>query len=183
MGLYALSAWLNPLAGLSRLPSIGKVTMTGSKVTMELPRLAGFTRDGRSYELTASAAAQDLSQPQLIELKDLRAKVELQDKNVVNVTAQAGIYDTKSEAVSLSQNIVVASPGYEVRLSEALLDMKKGTVVSQKPVEVLLPGGRLNANQLEVQESGDVVVFRGGVTMHLEAQRTSAEPGPQERGP
>jgi lipopolysaccharide export system protein LptC len=163
--LYALSAWLNPLTALSRLPT-GKLVVSGTRITMDLPKLAGFTRDGRSYELTASAAAQDLRKPHFIELKEVRARVELADGSVVNVMASTGLYETKNEVVTLYDNVVVtSSAGTEIRLSEARLDMRKAHVVSSKPVEVLLPNGRIDANQMEVIEGGDVVQFRGGVTM------------------
>src|SRR5437016_5027355 len=58
----ALSSWLNPLRFLSDLPiDLGKLVVSGTKITMEAPRLAGYTRDNRAYELSARAAAQDIT--------------------------------------------------------------------------------------------------------------------------
>jgi lipopolysaccharide export system protein LptC len=180
--LYALSAWLNPLTALSRLPSGARLTVSGTKITMDLPKLAGFTRDGRSYELTAAAAAQDLRRPHFIELKEIRTKVELVDGSVVHVTASTGLYETKTEVVTLYQDVVVtSSAGTEIRLSEARLDMRKGHVLSNKPVEVLLPNGRIDAKQMEVIEGGDVVQFRGGVTMLVNPDSVQTSPGEQRR--
>jgi lipopolysaccharide export system protein LptC len=176
--LYALSAWLNPLTALSRLPSGARLVVSGTKITMDLPKLAGFTRDGRSYELTAAAAAQDLRRPHFIELKEIRSKVELVDGSVVNVTARTGLYETKSEVVTLYQDVVMtSSAGTEIRLSEARLDMRKAHVLSNKPVEVLLPNGRIDAKQMEVIEGGDVVQFRGGVTMLVNPDSVQTSPG------
>jgi lipopolysaccharide export system protein LptC len=180
-GLYVLSAWLNPLTALSRLPS-GKLVVSGTRITMDLPKLAGFTRDGRSYELTASAAAQDLRRPHFIELKEVRAKVELVDGSVVNVRSATGLYETKTEVITLYEDVVVtSSAGAEIRLSEARLDMRKAHVLSNKPVEVLLPNGRIDANQMEVVEGGDVVQFRGGVSMLVNSDsiQTSARETPR----
>ncbi len=179
--LYAISVWLNPLTALSRLPT-GKLVVSGTRITMDLPKLAGFTRDGRSYELTASAAAQDLRKPHFIELKEVRAKVELVDGSVVKVMATTGLYETKSEVVTLYEQVVVtSSTGAEIRLAEARLDMRKAHVLSNKPVEVLLPNGRIDANQLEVIEGGDVVQFRGGVRMLVSPNsiQASAEEAPR----
>jgi len=39
---------------------IGSVVVSGSKIMMQQPRLAGFTKDNRRYDLTAQAAGQDL---------------------------------------------------------------------------------------------------------------------------
>jgi lipopolysaccharide export system protein LptC len=180
-GLYVLSAWLNPLTALSRLPS-GKLVVSGTRITMDLPKLAGFTRDGRSYELTASAAAQDLRRPHFIELKEVRAKVELVDGSVVNVRSATGLYETKTEVITLYEDVVVtSSAGAEIRLSEARLDVRKAHVLSNKPVEVLLPTGRIDANQMEVIEGGEVVQFRGGVTMLVNPDSVQTGPGESPR--
>ena len=168
IAVYVFLSFFNPLNALARLPSI-KLNISGTKITMEAPKLAGYTRDGRSYELTAAAAAQDLKRPHFIELKEIRANIELQDGALVNVTADAGVYDTKSEIVTLDRNVLVtASSGTEIRLAEARLDIRKGHIVSERPVEVLLPNGRIDANQLEVIENGDVVNFRGGVVVTMQ---------------
>jgi lipopolysaccharide export system protein LptC len=169
VAVYVLTSFFNPWNALSKLPSIAKLNVSGTKITMDAPRLAGYTRDGRSYELTAAAAAQDLKRPQFIELKDIRAKVELQDSGVVNVSADSGVYDNKSEVVTLTQNVLVtATSGQEIRLIEARLDIRKGHIVSDQPVEVLLSNGRIDAKQLEVTDNGDTIYFRGGVVMTMQ---------------
>lgn len=163
---YAVVTWLNPLRVLADLPNLGQVVISGRKVMMAAPRLAGYTRDGRSYELTATSAAQDLTKLQFIELKDIRAKVELEDASVVQVRADGGQYDTKTEAVTIKDHVVVtSSEGTELRLLEAFLDLRKGHVLSQQPVEVLMPAGRIDARRLEITGGGDLVTFGGGVTM------------------
>jgi lipopolysaccharide export system protein LptC len=60
-----------------------------------------------------------------------------------------------------------SSTGYAGHLTEALIDVRKGNVVSEKPVEVKLLQGVLNSNRLHIENSGDLVVFDGGVTMTL----------------
>lgn len=164
-----LAAWLNPLRALANLPSgTGKLVISGSKLTMELPRLAGFTRDSRAYELTAAAAAQDVTQPTVVELKELRGKIEMQNKTTVELSAHNGVFDTKSDLLKLSDNIVMLmSSGQEGYLSEATVNIRSGHVVSDKPVRMKMPTGNIKANRLEVHNSGEVVVFDGGVVMDI----------------
>ena len=182
IGLYVFVTWFNPWAVLARLPSIGgKVVVSGTTITMDMPKVAGYTPDGRAYEMTARAASQDLKRPQFIELKDIQAKVDLADKSRVDVSADSGIYDTKAELVVLRNNVkVLSSAGTEVRLREAVMDMRKGSVLSEKPVEVLMSNGRLDARQVEVSEAGSVIHFRGGVNMVL--QPTDRTPSASDRG-
>lgn len=164
-----LFAYFRPLQVLSRLPiDPSKLVISGTKITMEAPRLAGFTRDGRGYELTAKAAAQDLTHPDILELKDIHARVEMQDKTTLRLAANTGIYDTKADVLRLRDDIQVSSSsGYEGRLSEAVVDIKKGVLVSEAPVELKMLNGTLNANRLEVTENGDAVFFDRGVKMLL----------------
>ena len=55
---------------LAKLPAdIGNLVVSGTKITMEKPHLSGFTSDARAYELSADAAKQDLTKPDLIELQ------------------------------------------------------------------------------------------------------------------
>ncbi len=79
-GVVATS-WLQPLRALAKVPiELGSLVVSGTKITMQQPRLAGFTADNRQYELTAQAAAQDLTKPGMVELQGLRAIMEMQDK-------------------------------------------------------------------------------------------------------
>ena len=162
-----LVTYFNPLRILAKLPiDIGNLVVSGTKITMEQPRLSGFTSDARGYEFSADAAKQDLTKPDLIELRNIRAKVQMQDKSTMEMTATTGIYDSKGETLRLDQNIVLtSSTGYRGRLSEAMIDIRKGNVVSEQPVEVEMLQGTLNANRLEIVDSGDLVRFDGGVNM------------------
>ena len=86
---------------------------------------------------------------------------------MVTMSAVSGIYNVKTEMLTLSDDInLVSSTGYEGRLSEAVIDVRKGSVVSEKPVWVKLLNGFLNARRLEVVENGAVVRF-GGVAMTI----------------
>jgi lipopolysaccharide export system protein LptC len=167
--LLAIAAmnYLNPLR-LLRLPAdFGNLVVSGTKITMEAPRLAGFTRDSRAYEVTANAASQDFTRPEVIELKDIRAKFDTEDKGQMQISAASGTYDAKSEMLLLGPDIAITSKEYEGQLSEASVDVRAGTVVSEKPVQVKFLKGTLNSNRLEVRDSGKLVIFGGGVDMIL----------------
>lgn len=164
-----LITYFNPLRMLTKLPiDISDMVVSGTKITMEKPRLAGFTHDSRAYELSAEAAAQDLTKPDLVELKNLRAKVEMQDKSTMQMSALTGVYNSKTEMLQLDKDIhLSSSTGYQGLMSEATIDIRKGNVVSNSPVELKMLQGTLNANKLEIVDSGDVVRFHGGVVMDM----------------
>jgi lipopolysaccharide export system protein LptC len=167
--LVLLASWLDPLRMLTKLPlDVSGVVISGTKITMQQPRIAGFTRDGRAYELTAHAAAQEITKPDTIELQGVSGNTETSDRAMLTLTADNGVYDNKSNILTLRNNVVFkSSAGLAVNLSEAAVDVHSGGIVSEKPVEVKFAQGTINAARLEVVDSGDVIRFEGDVNMVL----------------
>lgn len=175
--LLTIGANYMPAVGPLRLPGeIGKLVIKGHKVTMQQPRLTGYTVDSRPYEFTASSADQDITKPDLMDLHQIQAKIELEDKSMVNLTANSGSYDMKTEMLTLADKIhVVSSNGYEARLSEAAVDVHRGTIISEKPVWVKLTGSVIDGQKLEVRDSGNVIRFSGGVRMVVQPDQVNAQ--------
>jgi lipopolysaccharide export system protein LptC len=169
--------YMPPIGGF-RLPGeMGKLVIKGTKITMQAPRLTGFTNDSRAYEFTAKAAAQDITKPNFVELQQISAKMEMADKSMVDMTADTGVYDLKTDTLTLNNNIHVASStGYQGRLSQAVVDVRKGNVVSAQPVWVNLLDGLLNAKRMEIVDNGDVIRF-GKVTMILQLGKEATKEG------
>jgi lipopolysaccharide export system protein LptC len=176
LGATWLVSWLDPMKMLVKLPiDAGKLVISGTKITMEAPKLSGYTRDQRWYELTAAAAEQDITKPDMIGLRQVRAKVEAEDKSTMFLSAKDGTFDRKANVLTLNNNISLkSSTGYEIRLDEAVVDTGSGEVVSNKPVEVLSQQGTIKAERLEVLKSGEVVRFTGNVVMNLNGQDADA---------
>jgi lipopolysaccharide export system protein LptC len=157
---------------------VGTLVVSGTKIMMQQPHLAGFTRDNRRYDMVAQAAAQDLTKPDMIELQGILATMEMKDKVTFETRAQGGLYNAKTEQLTLTQNIVVtSSSGYQAFLNEAVLDVKAGKIVSDKPVEVKTATWTINANGMEVAESGDVMRFDRGVSVTLLLESTTSGMG------
>src|SRR5215211_9200922 len=130
-GLVAISVY-NPFRMLlPKLPvDIGNLVVSGTKITMESPHLSGYTPDQRPYEVWAKTATQDVTAPDHVDLKTLRAKVLMGDQTTtVTLDASDGLMDTKQQVLELQKDIFLqSSSGYEARLSQAFVDMGKGTV-------------------------------------------------------
>jgi lipopolysaccharide export system protein LptC len=174
--IVVLVNYLPLILGFRLSGEIGKLVIKGTKVTMQAPRMTGFTADSRPYVFTAKFAEQDITKPDLMELHQIDAKVEMEDKSTVNVTSNSGTYDMKTETLNLAENIhLVSSTGYEVRLSEAVIDVHKGNVASEKPVWVKLPNGFINAKRLEVLDGGGIIRFGGGVAMTVRPDQEATQ--------
>ncbi len=171
-----LVTYFNPLRMLAKLPiNVGNLVVSGSKVTMQQPHLTGFTRDGRAYELSAEAAAQDMTKPDFVELHNIRAKLQMQDKSKAAMTALSGHYNSKDQMLRLERDININSATYSGHLTEALIDVQKGDVTSDKPVHVTFEQGTLDSHGLQIKNSGEVAIFSGGVSMTVKPQQPLAD--------
>jgi len=132
---------------------------------MESPKLTGFKNDNRPYEVTASEATQDVRRPDLVNLKNLKARIVTDERGgVARLTAASGVLDTKREQMRLRDDIVVTTDsGYEVKLRSAFVRFKAGSVVSNQPVSVSFGNGTIDAEGLTVEDNGKVMSFKGRV--------------------
>jgi lipopolysaccharide export system protein LptC len=169
-GVVAISIF-NPFRILmKKLPiDLDNLVVSGTKITMESPHMSGFSPDQRPYEVWAKTATQDLTDPDRVELKTVRAKVLMEDRTTtVTMDARTGLFNTKAQLLDLRKDIFLqSSTGYEARLSQALVDIGKGNVTSEEHVDVKLLNGTLTADKLRITEKGELVRFEGHVVMNL----------------
>lgn len=156
---------LNPLKSINASVTMGPLSVAGTKVTMENPRLTGYRKEGRPYEVTATAAFQDVRKPTVIELKQMRGRLATDDAGgVARIEAATGVFDTTKEALDLKDDIrVFTDAGQEMRLRSAAVDFKSGTLRSKEAVAVAFPEGTIDAEAFEVADNGKTISFVGGV--------------------
>ncbi|MGA9300803.1 MAG: LPS export ABC transporter periplasmic protein LptC [Bradyrhizobium sp.] len=174
---------------LPKLPvDMSNLVISGTKITMESPHMAGYSQDQRPYEVWANTATQDVTDPDHVELHTLRGKVLMQDQSTVTLEAVKGLMDTKQQLLDLHKDIYVqTTAGYEAWLSQAFVDMNKGTVTSDEHVDVKWADGKISADTMKITGGGDVARFDGHVVMNIDklpppADAESApEPSPPAR--
>jgi len=170
---FVLWTWFNPVRLLLSVPDNigGDLVVSGTKITMQQPRITGFTKDSRPYEFTATAAAQDLTRPDIVEMQDLRGKFQMQDNSTTDVVAPSGTYNSKKEVLQLGKDTVVTSTaGYKVTIDNAVIDIRATTLVTEDPVQVEMKEGRLDAKRMEILESGNILRF-DAVRMTLKGEQ------------
>jgi lipopolysaccharide export system protein LptC len=154
---------------------IGRLTLSGTRLTMEEPKLSGFTDDKRGYSVNARTAEQDLSKPDLVDLTDIEARMELADKGWTTVVAKTGTMNVKSQFITLSGGVDLAMKGgYAGTLKDADVDVKAGTIVTQKPVVFTYQDAKLVADTLTVTDRGAKALFVGNVQLDFVPSTLSA---------
>lgn len=161
--------YLNPFSLSVDLPfELGRVSFSGTQVVMESPKLQGFTQDNRGYKVTAETAAQDLTQPNKIDLKKINANLELTDQGWARLIAQTGSYDTKVEQITLGDGVHFStSSGYGGELQDATVDIKGGRLSTENPVVLTYLDGKLTADRMEVWQKDARALLTGRVQLYF----------------
>jgi lipopolysaccharide export system protein LptC len=186
MAAIILVSIFNPFRMLlPKLPiDIKDLVVSGTKITMESPHLAGYSTDRRPYEVWAKTAVQDVTDPDHVELKALRGKVLMEDQSTVMLQAVNGLMDTKQQLLELHKDIYLqTTAGYEAWMSQAFVDMGKGTVTSDEHVDVKWADGKLSADKMKITGGGEVVRFDGNVVMNIDKLPQPAEAQPEPAPP
>jgi lipopolysaccharide export system protein LptC len=77
--------------------------------------------------------------------------------------------NNKQQVLDLHKDIYLqTSTGYEAWLTQAFVDMAKGTVTSEEHVDVKWLSGTVSADRLRITGGGEVVRFEGNVVMNLD---------------
>jgi lipopolysaccharide export system protein LptC len=169
-------SFFNPFGALPQNVTISGGNLNGTRVTMELPKLTGFRKDGRPYEVRASSGVQDVRQPNIIELNDLDAKLAMADQTTVRVAAPNGVYDSTREFMDFKGDVRIKSDsGYDIAMNSAQMDFKAGTVVSDKPVTVLMTNGTVHADRLNIIDNGRIITFEGNVRSTLMVDKDKSQ--------
>lgn len=159
----AMIGILDPLRSIGGL-SLGPVSLSGSKITMDAPRLSGFRAGTQPYEMTAASATQDVKNPSVVELQQITGQISLDGGGKAEINARSGIYDSQKESLNLAGDVRVRTDtGYEAKLSSAAVDFKGGRVVSSEPVTVTITEGTISADRLDISDNGKHIVFEGRV--------------------
>lgn len=179
MAVIIAISLFNPFRYLSKLPpDVGDLIVSSSKISMESPHLAGFTNKGRPFEMWARTAIQGLTNQDHVDLHTLRAKVQSEDQSTVIIESREGQFETKAQLLKLNKDVYLHdSKGTEAWMTQADIDLDKGTITSDSPVDVKWEGGMLRGQRMRITEKGDLIRFEGGVMMNLD-NNSLGEPAP-----
>jgi lipopolysaccharide export system protein LptC len=146
--------------------SIGRLSIENGVLKMENPRLSGYSQNDKTYEVSATAAMQDLSNPHVVRLQEVMARITEEDGHWTSIDARSGLFNSQKETLRLNDNVRVRNDqGDEMRLKSADIAFKSGSVVSNQPVEIDMLNGQLRAQRMQIENKGKHILFTGKVTL------------------
>jgi lipopolysaccharide export system protein LptC len=151
---------------LSAIAKGAGIDVTAESVTMNRPRISGFEGTRRAYDVQAESAVQSLSDPKIVTFHKIDASIGLDDAGTAKVFAPTGVYDGNWNTLALKDGITIATDtGYSATVGEVAVDLGRGTLVSEMPIEIRTGQGMIKANSISVTERGKRVMFGNGVSV------------------
>ena len=169
VGLFALVIVTSILTRIEIHLRVGDIDITANGLAMDSPHLSGSDGNGRHYDVTARLAVQDLENPKVIRLNDIRASVTQASGERADFVAAGGVYDAGAQTLVLDTSITIrSSTGASADLSRAEIDLATGEVVSDAPVAFSSSLGAIKADGMSVNKKNGSVTFEGGVKMTVD---------------
>lgn len=165
--------------GYSYLSMLGSVSfdVSGSaysdgKLVMANPKLDGFTKDNLAYSMTAQRALQRLDDTGVVELEGIDATLPINERVVATVGADRGIYDRNNNTLDIRSPITITTTdGMTATFQSAYLEIEKGNMSTDKPVDIKVNGGQITADSMNVLENGKIMIFERSVKMQINPDR------------
>ena len=179
VSIIAIVAAFDPFKHLPGAFSLAGVGVSGTRITMDQPKISGVQQGGGPYEIKATAGIQDITKPSIIELVGVDAKVGMADRTTTHILSSNGLYDSKGDSMSLSGDVKIANTsGYTLSMKSAVMDFKSGVFSSHERLRVDLKGGDVMADDMTISNNGHVIAFRGNVASSFDPPEETDDPVP-----
>lgn len=147
--------------------------ITDGHLVMALPKLKGFTKEGRPYKVDADQASQALADGSVVNLSRIDATLPVNDKDWMKVQAPAGVYDREANTLTLDGGgtngiKVVSSDNMTVFMRNAVMDLNEGTLKATDKVDVTRADGAISSEEATYSKDGKTLVFERKVRMTVD---------------
>lgn len=160
---------------LSDLPQQEKTTPGQSELVSA--RYEGVDSKNHPYTVTADRAVRDMKSLQAVALEKPKGRITLDD-GWLAVEGAKGFYDNTAGKLNLTGGVVLThSSGYTLHLEDADVDVRGRHAVTTRPIYGSGPVGDITAQNLEVTDGGDLLIFGGPATLVLRQLNSKKGPG------
>ncbi len=159
------------LSSLRFLPvdlNLSRIALNGTRIVIETPKLVGYRKDGRPYEVRARVGVQDIATPEVFDLEGLDVRVETQGANAVNLSALTANYSTKEDRAQMRGGVKITDgKSFDMQMAAAVMDFKASVMTSDTPVTLKIDGGEVLADHVKFSQNERRATFTGNVRSTL----------------
>lgn len=148
--------------------SFARIEGADAELKMIAPRLTGTDTAGQPYTVTATSAVPEANDSNRVRLEAVDGDITLSDGTWINVQAPWGVYDKFLRRLDLVGPVALhTDQGYEVNARSAVVELGKGSIQTDEPIEIQGPFGTLRADRALLTQRGRHVAFDGHVRTML----------------
>jgi lipopolysaccharide export system protein LptC len=145
--------------------------------TMQAPSYASRDDKGQPYKLDADVAKQDPAAPDVMDLTNPKAEIELNNGSTLEGAATTGQYNQKEGKLDINGDLTLHhSSGAVFETSKATVDINAKSASGDAPVHVTGDFGEVNAKGFQLINEGKVVIFTGPSTARLKLGGSNGSP-------
>ncbi len=149
--------------------SIEGARIEDGKVVMSRPAIAGRNSNGVNYSMVAEKALQDIKDPNMITLKNIKAAMPVNSSVIAHIEALSADYNRGADTMKMTAPFtIVMDNGMRAQFQTADLDVKAGNLISNDPVAIQRGSASVVAQSLKMTDKGSVIEFDGQVRMHID---------------
>lgn len=178
VGALVYIGLFDPFRKIPKGLTVGSYGLDGTKVTMDSPKLSGFHKDGKPYQVWAKSASQDITKQNIVELLDMQGTMGLTEGGKAHISAATATYDTSKNTILMRKDVQIHSDsGYDLTMNEAFVDFQKNSMISNDKVTMQLKNGTVLADSMHVTDDGKTIVFEGHVQSTFKADFNKSDAG------
>ena len=145
------------------------LSIVGGRLVMDNPSLEGVTAENRAYRMEARRATQSVSEPDVVELEDITARLPVGMSQWADASAKTGVmYRDRNQLAITSPVEFKTTDGLKADLRSALIDMNAGAISSDESVKIDYEGSTVTADSMNISQGGAVLVFERNVRVHVQ---------------
>jgi lipopolysaccharide export system protein LptC len=145
-----------------------KVEVARERMRITEALYRGEDSKGQPFSLRAGSAVQKSSQEPVVQLRDLAARILLNDGPAV-LTAQQGAYDMEEENLDVRGPVQFQSAGgYRLTTRDVGIDLQARKMESRGRVDGRMPTGTFSANQLKADLAERTVTLEGNARLRID---------------
>lgn len=153
-------------------------TVEDGKIVMERPAISGRNKKGINYSMLAEKALQDVKNPNLITLKNINAAMPVGGDVIARVKASSADFNRSADTLSMTEPFTInLDNGTRANFQSAELDVKGGTLMTEKPIAVYKDKASILAQSFKMTDKGSTIVFTGQVRVHVDASAIHSNDG------
>lgn len=164
---FLVLAPFSPRSEVSFLLDRNRVQMISGRLSVESARYRGQDNRGRPFELSAGSAVQSTVRVPIVVLRDLNAKITLDD-GPATLKADKANYHIDIQRVSVIGPLSLnAANGYQMNSRDLDIDLKPQTMMSHGPITGEGPAGVFRADRLTGDMRARIVTLEGNARLTM----------------